>query len=260
MKFFLERPLLVYKVPVSTVEALVRIVRTYIWGWLGPLLKSLKEEFKVARISSRQTWRWQNLALRYRLEECGDQKSSKQSQGFVGMSTVHGKENPWTYFELLLQSTGCRTLIPWPGVEGHYLSHKCRNRLAIPPLSEPGNHQNLLWKDYIYKNLAAAGRLGEAAEVLPAAPLWDQILFSGLKPTNKSSRCSWQSLVLTAWMKPLRGKTAKYGGLVNKGRQGSWTARCLPVEAGCRSFVARSLARAYNTLIIINEVKEKASR
>ncbi|XP_051969484.1 LOW QUALITY PROTEIN: uncharacterized protein LOC127634119 [Xyrauchen texanus] len=66
-------------------------------------------------------------------------------------------------------------------------------------------------------------------------------------------------------------KLTKYEGLVSECRQAGWRARCLPIEVGCRGFIARSLSRALSLLGIdgvrrrrairnTTEAAEKASR
>ncbi|KAL7871617.1 hypothetical protein SRHO_G00066000 [Serrasalmus rhombeus] len=55
-------------------------------------------------------------------------------------------------------------------------------------------------------------------------------------------------------------KLSKYEGLVSDRQQAGWRARCLPVEVGCRGFVAHSMARALSSLGIMGEQKRRAIR
>jgi len=53
-------------------------------------------------------------------------------------------------------------------------------------------------------------------------------------------------------------KLSKYVGLICNCQKARWRARCLPVEAGCRGFVAGSLVRAFNNLGIKGERMRRA--
>ncbi|XP_062916611.1 uncharacterized protein LOC134352920 [Mobula hypostoma] len=55
-------------------------------------------------------------------------------------------------------------------------------------------------------------------------------------------------------------KLSKYAGLVSNCQQAGWRARCLPVQVGCRGFVARSSVRAFRILGIEGERKRRAIR
>ncbi|KAL7879620.1 hypothetical protein SRHO_G00018740 [Serrasalmus rhombeus] len=53
-------------------------------------------------------------------------------------------------------------------------------------------------------------------------------------------------------------KLSKYTGLVSHSQQAGWRVKCLPVEVGCRGFADCSLARALSSLGIVGERKRRA--
>ncbi|KAK0151167.1 hypothetical protein N1851_007647 [Merluccius polli] len=247
-------PLLVYAVPISTVETLERRVSNHLRRWLGlprslssialygntnklqlPF-KSLEEEFKVTRARE---------VVQYR--DASDPKVAK-----AGIQVRTGRK--WRAEEAVQEADArlrqrCLVGVVTRGRAG-------LGSFPSPQMNTRGKERRRLVQEEVRaaveetRTCKAVGMKQQGAWTR-----WENAVERKCM-TCFQARSSWEDRLEEAFER----KLSKYAGLVSDCHQAGWRARCFPVEVGCRGFAARSLARAFSTLGIEGERKRRAIR
>ncbi|XP_058485986.1 uncharacterized protein LOC131459868 [Solea solea] len=242
-------PLLVYEVPISTVEGFERRVSWYLQRWLGLSrslssialygqsnilripISSLNEEFMVSRTRE---------VLQYR--ESSDHKVSQ-----AGIEVQTGREwravdmaQSWLQYRALLGAVTLGRTGLGSSMTPRYDKVKGKDRRAL--IQEEVRASVEEERSSRMVGMRQQGAWMRWEQAVERKISWVELWKAEPHPTSKQIvllelTVPWEDRIEEANER----KRAKYAALVEECQRNRWRARCHPTEVGCRGFAGQSL-------------------